>query len=111
VTVRFKPPVIPAAFFGIVLGLAGLGGAWRAAHQVWQTPAIVGEALMAVAAIVWLLVSFLFILKWIYAWEEALDEAQDPVQCCYIGLAGVATMLIAAAALGTRGWLQRFCLG
>ena len=99
-TVRFKPPVIPAAFFGIVLGLAGLGGAWRAAHQVWQTPAIVGEALMALAAIVWLLVSFLFILKWIYAWEEALDEAQDPVQCCYIGLAGVATMLIAAAALG-----------
>lgn len=99
-TVRFKPPLIPAAFFGIVLGLAGLGGAWRAAHQVWQTPAIVGEALMAVAAIVWLLVSFLFILKWIYAWEEALDEAQDPVQCCYIGLAGVATMLIAAAALG-----------
>jgi len=92
--------VIPAAFFGIVLGLAGLGGAWRAAHQVWQTPAIVGEALMAVAAIVWLLVSFLFILKWIYAWEEALDEAQDPVQCGYIGLAGVATMLIAAAARG-----------
>jgi tellurite resistance protein len=45
--------------------------------------------LIAVAAIVWLPVSFLFILKWIFAREEALDEARDPVQCCYIGLAGV----------------------
>jgi hypothetical protein len=29
----FKPPIIPAAFFGIVLGLAGLGNAWRAADR------------------------------------------------------------------------------
>jgi tellurite resistance protein len=27
----FKPPIIPASFFGMVLGLAGLGNAWRAA--------------------------------------------------------------------------------
>jgi len=50
---RFKPPIVPAAFFGIVLGLAGLGGAWRTAHQVWNLPAVVGEVLMAMAAIVW----------------------------------------------------------
>jgi hypothetical protein len=36
---------------------------------------MVGEALMTVAAIVWLLVSFLFILKWNFAWEEALNDA------------------------------------
>jgi tellurite resistance protein TehA-like permease len=46
-TTRFKPPIVPAAFFGIVLGLAGLGSAWRAAHQVWHLPAMVGETLMA----------------------------------------------------------------
>jgi len=33
-TSRFKPPIVPAAFFGIVLGQAGLGSAWRAAHWV-----------------------------------------------------------------------------
>jgi tellurite resistance protein len=37
-TTRFKAPVIPAAFLGVVIGLAGLGNAWRAAHQIWQTP-------------------------------------------------------------------------
>src|SRR5258706_16148900 len=94
-----KPPVVPAAFFGIVLGLAGLGNAWRAAHQVWQLPALVGEILMALATIVWALLLLLFALKWIFAGKEAVGEAFHPVQCCFIGLAGVSTMLIALAAL------------
>jgi tellurite resistance protein len=98
-TSRFKPPIIPAAFFGIVLGLAGLGNAWRAAHQVWRMPALVGEVLMALATIVWALLLLLFILRWVLAREQSLGEAHHPVQCCFIGLAGVATMLIALAAL------------
>jgi len=97
--VRFKVPIVPASFFGIVLGLAGLANAWRAAHQVWKAPALVGEALMALAAIVWALLLSLFILKWILSREHALGEAHHLVQCCFIGLAGVATMLIALGAL------------
>jgi len=98
-TSRFKLPIIPGAFFGIVLGLAGLGNAWRAAHEVWRMPAVVGEALMALAAIVWGLLLLLFILRWVFSREESLVEAHHPVQCCFIGLAGVSTMLIALAAL------------
>jgi hypothetical protein len=78
--------------------LAGLGSAWRAAHQVWHLPVIVGEALMAMAAIVWALLLLLFILRWILAREESLGEAHHPLQRCFIGLAGVSTMLIAFAA-------------
>ncbi|MGY8711112.1 dicarboxylate transporter/tellurite-resistance protein TehA [Bradyrhizobium sp. 18BD] len=94
----FKPPIVPAAFFGIVLGLAGLGNAWRAAHQVWHLPAIIGEAVLALAAIVWALLLVLFVLRWIFARAESLGEAHHPVQCCFIGLAGVSSMLIAIAA-------------
>ena len=90
---------MPASFFGIVLGLAGLGGAWRVAARVWQLPSIVGEALMLVAGIVWALMLALYAAKWIYAREEALRELEHPVQCCFVGLAGVATMLISIAAL------------
>jgi tellurite resistance protein len=96
---RFKPPIVPAAFFGIVLGLAGLGNSWRAAHQVWQAPAPIGEALMALAAFVWALLILLFALKWALARDEALEEARHPIQCCFIGLVGVATMLVALGAL------------
>jgi len=97
-TSRFEPPIVPAAFFGIVLGLAGLGAGWRAAHEVWHLPAQVGEALMALATIIWALLLLLFILRWIFARGQSLAEAHHPVQCCFIGLAGVATMLIAFAA-------------
>jgi tellurite resistance protein len=82
-TARFKPPIVAAAFFGIVLGLAGLGNAWRAAHHVWKAPALIGEALMSLAAIVWALLLLLFILKWIFAREQALGEAHHLVQCCF----------------------------
>ena len=40
---RIKVPVVQASFFGMVLGLAGLGTVWRWAHQVWGLPAVVGE--------------------------------------------------------------------
>ncbi|ANN77517.1 dicarboxylate transporter/tellurite-resistance protein TehA [Bordetella flabilis] len=92
-------PAVPAGFFGIVLGLAGLGSTWRAAHQAWQLPAVVGESILLLAAIVWAVLAVLYTMKWLYARDAALAEAAHPVQCCFIGLAGVATMLIAAAAV------------
>jgi len=90
---------MPASFFGIVLGLVGLGGAWRVAARVWQLPAVIGEALMLIAGIVWTLMLALYAAKWIFAREEALRELEHPVQCCFVGLIGVATMLVAIAVL------------
>ncbi len=43
----------------------------------------------------WLSVTTLYGLKWFAAREVALTEAAHPVQCCFIGLGGVATMLVA----------------
>src|SRR5258706_6140404 len=90
---------MPVSFFGIVLGLAGLGGAWRVAARVWELPAVIGEALMLAAGIAWVLALAAYAAKWVYAREEALRELEHPVQCCFIGLIGVATMLVAIAVL------------
>jgi tellurite resistance protein len=90
---------VPASYFGIVLGLAGLGGAWRHAAQAWGLPSLPGEVLMLIAAIMWSLVSALYAVKWIYAREAALQELEHPVQCCFVGLIGVATMLVSIAGL------------
>lgn len=105
----FKPPpsavshsllsAVPASFFGIVLGLAGLGGSWRVAHRLWGLPAEVGELLMLAAAFAWAILLALYAVKWITAREAAIQEAEHPVQCCFIGLAGVSTSLVAAAVL------------
>jgi len=93
-----KPLAIPASFFGMVLGLIGWGNSWRAAHEVWGLPAAIGEALMLAGSLVWAVLIVLFAAKWLAARSEAIGEASHPVQCCFIGLVGVATMLVAIAA-------------
>ena len=94
-----KLPLIPASFFGIVLGLAGLGNAWRVAHAVWGLPAAIGETILAAAAIVWAILLVLYAGKWLTARQAAIAELTHAVQCCFVGLIGVATMLIAGAAI------------
>lgn len=85
----------PASYFGIVLGLSGLGGAWRAAALVWHLPAFVGEAIYALTGAVWAVLVVLYALKAVLAPDKLAAEAAHPVQCCFIALAGVATMLVA----------------
>jgi tellurite resistance protein len=62
-------------------------------------PPVIGEALMLVAGIVWAIMLVLYAAKWIYAREEALRELEHPIQCCFVGLIGVATLLISIAVL------------
>lgn len=90
---------VPASYFGMVLGIAGLGGAWRVAHRVWGLPPEVGETLMLVGTLLWAFLVVLYGIKWLVAPEEARREAEDPIQCCFIGLVGVATSLVALAVL------------
>lgn len=92
-------PLIPASFFGIVLGLVGLGAAWRIAHRVWHLPALVGEVLLAMGGLIWLTLLVLYVAKWIYARASAVTELNHPIQCCFVGLVGVTTMLMAGAVL------------
>ena len=90
---------VPASFFGIVLGLGGLANSWRVAHRVWGLPAWIGEAVFVVGTLVWAVLVLLYIRKWVIAVEQARAELRQPIQCCFIGLVGVATMLIAGGVL------------
>jgi len=42
-----------ASYFGIVLGLAGLGSAWRGAERAWQLPKFIAGWIYVVAGVVW----------------------------------------------------------
>lgn len=92
-------PLIPAASFGIVLGLAGLSVNWHMASELWAAPKVVAVALNWLAVAVWFALTILFAAKWLVAREQALFEANHPIQGCSIGLAGVATMLVARGLL------------
>ena len=57
----------PAAYFGMVLGLAGLGNAWRAAEQTWHIGNGFSERILALAAAVWVVLVILFAAKAVLA--------------------------------------------
>ena len=91
----FRP--IPASFFGIILGLVGLGNCWRVAAKIWQLPTWIGEIIMLIAISVWLILLLLYMGKWLWAREEALAEFRHPILCCFMGLVPVSTLLVALA--------------
>jgi tellurite resistance protein len=88
---------IPASFFGMILGLVGLGNCWRVAAKIWHLPAWIGESIMLIAIAVWLMLLLLYISKWLWAREDALAEFEHPILCCFIGLVPVSTVLVAIA--------------
>lgn len=81
-----KPFPIPAAYFGMVLGVVGMGTAWRMAAHIWGLPGFIGETLMALAVGIWVSLAVVFIIKWIWYRPAALAEVEDSIQCCFISL-------------------------
>ncbi len=90
-------PIIPASFFGTVLGVMGLGTCWRVAAKLWGLPPLVGEGILALGSAIWGVLIVLYIAKWVWLRAEALDEAGHPVFCCYIGLVPLTGVLVATA--------------
>lgn len=89
--------IVPASFFGMILGLVGLGSCWRVAVKLWHLPAWIGESIMLIGVTVWFVLLMLYVSKWLWAREDALAEFEHPVVCCFIGLVPVSTVLVATA--------------
>jgi tellurite resistance protein len=84
---------VPASFFGMPLGLIALGLAWRTAALVWPVPKLIGESLIWAGTALWGLLFITYLSKWIWGRADAEAEFRHPVQCCFVGLAGVVALL------------------
>jgi len=92
-----KNIAVPASMFGMVLGIVGLGGAWRIASRVWLLPSWPGEAIIGLGAAVWLILLVLYAAKWAARRQESLAEFHHPIQCCFVGIVPVSTVLVGLA--------------
>jgi len=93
------PKLVPASFFGMVLGLSGLGQAWRLAAGYWGLPGQVAEALLALAGLVWLSLLLRYLWQTLRHPQARLAEWQHPVQGGTPALLGIATLLMVLAIL------------
>lgn len=96
---------LPAALFGAVLGLAGLGLAWRIAAPALGAMlglsglGLIGETILTLAAAAFLLLAALYVSKIAQAPAAVLAEIRHPAQSCFLGTISLSFVLLAAGAL------------
>ena len=90
-------PPLPASRFSIVLGLSGLGQAWRVASHLWPLPALVGETVLACAVLVWACLLLAYGMQTLADPARTARELRHPVAGGTGALVGVATFLAAQA--------------
>lgn len=89
---------LPASFFGVVLGLAGLGQAWRVAATLWGLPGAIGESVLLVAALVWAALLVAYVTQAILRPAVVRNEFLHPVEGGAPALLAVSTLLMVLAA-------------
>ena len=100
---RVRPaPSVPITYLGAVLGLGGLGGAWRAAHRAWNVPPLIGELLSTAAIIIWLVVALGFGWSWLAGSKAARGDFRDPARAPFAALLPM-SMMVAGFALRPHG--------
>ncbi|MGM8398354.1 dicarboxylate transporter/tellurite-resistance protein TehA [Enterobacter hormaechei] len=97
---RAASPVIinlPANYFGMVLGIMGMGFAWRYAATIWPVSPGIGEALEIIATLVWLMLTWAYVLRIIKYPQTIKDEMHHPLMSSFVSLFPATTMLVSIA--------------
>ena len=83
----------------MILGLAGMGQAWRSASAFWGTPSWIAEVILLLASLVWAALLWSFLVQTASHPQDIRKEAEHPVQGGTPALLAISTLLIALAAL------------
>ena len=89
----------PVTFFGMVLGLGGLAGGWRAMTHLHGVSSLVSESLALLAFAIWLIGLGCYLLRWAIDGAAALKEWHDPGLGLSAALIPMSTMVAALSVL------------
>lgn len=94
---------LPAGYFGMVLGIIGMGFAWRYASTLWPVTRWPGESLVALAVACWFLLTVAFLTRAFRFPRSVLAEMRHPVTSSFVSLFPATTMLVA---IGFVPWFR-----
>lgn len=86
---------LPSGYFGMVLGIIGMGFAWRYAATIWPVSPFVGEGLVALASGVWLLLVCAFLTRLACYPHSVIAEIHHPMMSSFVSLFPATTLLVA----------------
>ncbi len=98
---------IPPNFFAITMGLVGLAGVWRLAGVLYHLPAVIGNALYMIAAVVYLFLLITFAMKLVLTPKAVVAELMHPVLGPFYSLLPISGMLLA---VGLEPYAYRIAL-
>ncbi len=90
---------VPIPLFAVVMGLGGLGLAWRKAHEVLAVPSTIADAVLLLAAVCFAAVSVLYTVKAIRYWPEVLADFEHPVRIAFFPTIPISLLIFAIALL------------
>lgn len=89
-------PHVPVTLFASVMGLAGLGLAWRKGAALMGLPALVGEAVLAVAALAFIAAVLTYGAKAVRFFPAVVGEFNHPVRSAFFSTIPIAILLLAS---------------
>lgn len=98
---------LPAGYFGMVLGIIGMGFAWRYASTIWPVSRVIGDGLVILAMVIWALLAVAFISRALRFPHSVLQEMRHPVASSFVSLFPATTMLVS---IGFVPWLSSLSL-
>lgn len=99
---------LPAGYFGIVLGIIGLGFSWRFAATIWPVTPLPADGLIILAMVIWALLMLAFISRMFRHGASVLEEITHPLKSSFVSLAPATSMLVA---IGLAPWFHTLALG
>ena len=85
---------VPVSFFSMVLGVFGLGSAWRYGASIDLVPHWVGEVAVLAGCAVWLVLAVIYLYRCLTAWDGVLAEWRDPRTFSFISLVPAGAILV-----------------
>jgi tellurite resistance protein len=90
---------VPLPLFAVVMGLGGLGLAWRKAHEVLGVSGLPGEAVLALAAATFAAVAVLYLAKAVRHREAVIGDFTHIVRINFFPAVSISLLILAVAAL------------
>lgn len=90
---------VPVPLFAVVMGIGGLGLAWRRGHEAFALPAAIGEAVLALAALLLVAIAALYLAKAIRFPAAVAGEYDHPIRINFFPAITISLLIVAAAAL------------
>ena len=89
----------PPGLFASVMGIAGLGLAWRKAHEVIGVQQFIGEVILLLAAVVFAVVATLYGIKALRGSAQFKSDMVHPVRANFVPAATIGMLLLSTAVL------------